>query len=39
MAIVFQTAGSNATQIINDCLDYVQTMKSRSPTDSKSPYL
>lgn len=31
MAIVFQTAGSNATQIINDCLDYVQTMKKSLP--------
>lgn len=31
MAIVFQTAGSNATQIINDCLDYVETLKKDLP--------
>lgn len=31
MAIVFQTAGSNATQIINDCLDQVELMKKDLP--------
>ncbi|MDE6331895.1 MAG: efflux RND transporter permease subunit, partial [Muribaculaceae bacterium] len=31
MAIVFQTAGSNATQIINDCLDLVEKMKADLP--------
>ncbi|MDE5750828.1 MAG: efflux RND transporter permease subunit, partial [Duncaniella sp.] len=30
-AIVFQTAGSNATQIINDCLKVVDEMKSQLP--------
>ncbi len=31
MAIVFQTAGSNATQIINDCLAQVELMKKDLP--------
>ena len=31
MAIVFQTAGSNATQIINDCLAEVDKMKASLP--------
>lgn len=31
MAIVFQTAGSNATQIINDCLKAVDDLKSNLP--------
>lgn len=31
MAIVFQTAGSNATQIINDCLKAVDNLKSDLP--------
>ncbi|MDE6130012.1 MAG: efflux RND transporter permease subunit, partial [Muribaculaceae bacterium] len=31
MAIVFQTAGSNATQIINDCLALVDQMKTDLP--------
>jgi multidrug efflux pump subunit AcrB len=31
MAIVFQTAGSNATQIINDCLAEVEKMKADLP--------
>ncbi len=31
MAIVFQTAGSNATQIINDCLAQVEIMKKDLP--------
>ena len=30
-AIIFQTAGSNATQIINDCLKVVEDMKSELP--------
>ena len=32
MAIVFQTAGSNATQIINDCLALVDKMKAELPS-------
>ena len=31
MAIVFQTAGSNATQIIEDCLQVVDNMKAQLP--------
>ncbi len=31
MAIVFQTAGSNATEIINDCLEQVEIMKKDLP--------
>ncbi len=31
MAIVFQTAGSNATQIINDCLAYIDEVKEELP--------
>ena len=31
MALVFQTPGSNATQIINDCLDVVEKMKAELP--------
>lgn len=31
MAIVFQTPGSNATEIINDCLKYVDTVKQQLP--------
>lgn len=31
MAIVFQTAGSNATEIINDCLQQVEIMKKDLP--------
>ena len=31
-AIVFQTAGSNATKIINDCLKYVDDMKKELPS-------
>ncbi len=31
MAMVFQTAGSNATQIINDCLKLVDTLKEDLP--------
>lgn len=30
-AMVFQTAGSNATQIINDCIDVVDDMRSELP--------
>lgn len=30
-AMVFQTAGSNATQIINDCLEVVENMKAELP--------
>ncbi len=30
-AIVFQTAGSNATKIINDCLNFIDTMKKELP--------
>ncbi len=30
-AIVFQTAGSNATAIINDCLDFIDQMKKELP--------
>lgn len=33
--IVFQTAGSNATQIINDCLDVVKKMESELPSGLK----
>ena len=32
IAIVFQTAGSNATQIINDCLAFVDNLKKEMPT-------
>ena len=32
MCVVFQTAGSNATQIINDCLAQVEIMKKDLPT-------
>jgi len=32
MAIVFQTAGSNATQIINDCLEVVDNIKKDLPS-------
>lgn len=32
MAIIFQTAGSNATQIINDCIDEVENMKKDLPS-------
>jgi len=31
MAIVFQTPGSNATKIINECLAYVETLKGELP--------
>lgn len=31
MAIVFQTPGSNATTIINDCLDFVEQVKKELP--------
>ena len=31
MCIIFQTPGSNATTIINDCLDFVENMKSELP--------
>lgn len=31
MAIVFQTPGSNATTIINDCLQYVEQLKKQLP--------
>lgn len=31
VAIVFQTAGSNATAIINDCLDFVENLKKELP--------
>ncbi|WP_290091289.1 efflux RND transporter permease subunit [uncultured Muribaculum sp.] len=30
-AMVFQTAGSNATEIINDCMAYVETIKKELP--------
>lgn len=35
MAVVFQTAGSNATQIINDCLEVVEQLKSDLPDGLK----
>ncbi len=35
IAIVFQTAGSNATQIINDCLDFVDNLKKEMPVGLK----
>lgn len=32
MAMIYQTAGSNATQVINDCLKYVDDIKKELPT-------